>query len=43
MNVAVKDNIQADIITNISAGGYTYLIAQKIADRPHSEMQQRML
>ncbi len=43
MNVAVKDNIQADIITNISAGGYAYLIAQKIADRLHSEKQQRML
>ena len=44
MNVAIKNNIQADIITNnISAGGYAYLIAQKIADRLHSEKQQRML
>jgi hypothetical protein len=40
MNVAVKDNVQADIITNISAGGCASRIAQKIVERLHSEKQQ---
>ena len=40
MNEAAKDNVQANIIINSSAGGYAPRIAQKIPDRLRSENQQ---
>jgi len=43
VNEAIKDKIQVNLIINNRAGGNAPLIAQKIADRPHSEKQQRLL
>jgi hypothetical protein len=43
MNEAVKDKIQVNLIINNRAGGNAPLIAQQIADRLHSEEQQRLL
>ena len=43
MNEAIKDKIQVNLIINNRAGGNAPLIAQKIADRLHSEKQQRLL
>jgi len=39
---AIKDKIQVTLIINNRAGGNGPLIAQKIADRFHSEKQQRL-
>ena len=38
---ALKDKIQVNLIINNRAGGNAPLIAQKIADRAHSEKQQK--
>jgi hypothetical protein len=38
---AIKDKVQVSLIINNRAGGNAPLIAQKIADRLHSEKQQR--
>ena len=43
VNEAIKDKIQVNLIINNRAGGNAPLIAQKIADRLHSERQQRLL
>ena len=43
VNEAVKDRLQVNLIINNRAGGNAPLIAQKIADRFHSEKQQRLL
>jgi len=43
VNEAIKDKIQVNLIINNRAGGNAPLIAQKIADRFHSEKQQRLL
>ena len=42
VNEAIKDKIQVKFIINNRAGGNAPLIAQKIADRLHSERQQRL-
>ena len=42
MNEAVNDDVQANIIINSSAGGYASLISQKIAERLHTERQQKL-
>ena len=43
VNEAIKEKIQGNLIINNRAGGNAPLIAQKIADRLHSEKQQRLL
>jgi uncharacterized protein YecE (DUF72 family) len=43
VNEAIKDKIQVNLIINNRAGDNAPLIAQKIADRLHSEKQQRLL
>ena len=43
VNEAIKDKFQVNLIINNRAGGNAPLIAQKIADRLHSEKQQRLL
>ena len=43
VNEAIKDKVQVNLIINNRAGGNAPLIAQKIADRLHSEKQQRLL
>jgi hypothetical protein len=40
LNEAVKDKVQVNLIINNHAGGKPPLIAQKIAERLHSEKQQ---
>jgi hypothetical protein len=40
VNEPIKDKVQACLIINNRAGGNALLIAQKIADRLHSEKQQ---
>jgi len=40
LNEAVKDKVQVNLIINNRAGGNAPLIAQKIADRLHSQKQQ---
>ena len=42
VNEATKGKIQVNLIINNRAGGNAPLIAQKIADRLHSEKQQRL-
>jgi len=42
VNEAIKDNVQVNLIINSRPGGNAPLIAQKIADRFHSEKQQRL-
>jgi hypothetical protein len=42
VNEAMRDKIQVNLIINNRAGGNAPLIAQKIADRLHSEKQQRL-
>ena len=42
LNEAIKDKIQVNLIINNRAGGNAPLIAQKIADRLHSQKQQRI-
>ena len=43
VNEAIKDKVQVNLIINNRAGGNAPLIAQKIADRLHSEKPQRLL
>ena len=43
VNEAIKDKIQVNLIINNRTGGNAPLIAKKIADRLHSEKQQRLL
>jgi uncharacterized protein YecE (DUF72 family) len=43
VNEAIKDRLQVYLIINNRAGGNAPLIAQKIADRVHSEKPQRLL
>ena len=43
VNEAIKDKIRVNLIVNNRAGGNAPVIAQKIADRFHSEKQQRLL
>ena len=42
VNEATKDKNQVNLIINNRAGGNAPLIAQKIADRLHSEKQQSL-
>ncbi len=42
VNEAIKDKIQVNLIINNRAGGNAPLIAQKIADRLHSQKQQQL-
>ena len=42
VNEAIKNKIQVNLIINNRAGGNAPLISQKIADRFHSEKQQRL-
>ncbi len=42
VNEAIKDKIQVNLIINNRAGGNAPLIAQKIADRLHSEKQESL-
>ncbi len=42
VNEATKDKVRVNLIINNRAGGNAPLIAQKIADRFHSEKQQRL-
>jgi hypothetical protein len=42
MNEAIKDKIQVNLIINNRDGGNAPLVAQKIADRLHTERQQRL-
>jgi hypothetical protein len=42
VNEALKDKLQINLIINNRAGGNAPLIAQKIADRLHSEKQQSL-
>jgi hypothetical protein len=42
VNEAIKDKVQVNLIINNRAGGNVPLIAQKIADRLHSEKEQRL-
>jgi hypothetical protein len=42
INEAIKNKVQANLIINNHAGGNAPLIAQKIADRLHSEKQRRL-
>jgi hypothetical protein len=42
VNEVIKDKVQVNLIINNRAGGNAPLIAQKIADRLHSEKQQRL-
>ena len=43
VNEAIKDKVQVNLIINNRAGGNAPLIAEKIADRLHSEKQQIVL
>ena len=43
VNEAIKDKIQVNLIINNRTGGNAPLIAKKIADRLHSEKQQKLL
>ena len=43
VNEAIKDKVQVNLIINNRAGGNPPLIAQKIADRFHSQKQQKLL
>jgi len=43
VNDAQKDKVQVNLIINNRAGGNAPLIAQKIADRFHSQKQQKLL
>jgi len=40
---AIRDKVQVNLIINNRAGGNAPLIAQKIADRLHSQKQQKLL
>jgi phosphoheptose isomerase len=42
VNEAIKDKVRVNLIINNRAGGNAPLIAQKIADRFHSQRQQRL-
>ena len=42
VNEVIKDKVQVSLIINNRDGGNAPLIAQKIADRLHSEKQQRL-
>ena len=42
LNEALKDKIRVNLIINNRASGNAPLIAQKIADRLHSERQQQV-
>jgi len=42
VNEAIKDKVQVNLIINNRADGNGPLIAEKIADRLHSEKQQRL-
>ena len=42
VNEAIKDKIQVNLIINNRAGGNAPLIAQKIAERVHSEKKERL-
>ena len=42
VNEAIKDKVQVNLIINNRADGNAPLIAEKIADRLHSEKQQRL-
>ena len=42
LNEATKEKIQVNLIVNNRAGGTAALIPQKIADRLHTEQQQRL-
>ena len=43
VNEAIKDKVQVNLIINNRAGGNAPFIAQKTADRLHSERQQKLL
>jgi hypothetical protein len=43
VNEAITDKIRVNLIVNDRAGGNALLIAQKIADRLHSEKQQGLI
>ena len=43
INEAMKDKAQVNLIINNRAGGNAPLIAQKMADRLHSQKQERLL
>jgi ABC-type polar amino acid transport system ATPase subunit len=43
VNEAIKEKIQVNFIINNRVGGSAPVIAQQIADRFHSEKQQRLL
>jgi pentatricopeptide repeat protein len=42
INEAMKDKAQVNLIINNRAGGNAPLIAQKMADRLHSQKQERL-
>jgi hypothetical protein len=42
VNEAMKDKVQVNLIINNRAGGNAPLIAERMADRLHSEKQQRL-
>ena len=42
VNEAIKDKIQVNLITNNRAGGNAPIIAQMIANKLHSQKQQRL-
>jgi hypothetical protein len=42
VNEAIKDKVQVNLIINNRADGNASLIAEKIADRLHSEKQERL-
>ena len=43
VNEAIRDRIQVNLIINNRAGGNAPLVAQKIADKLHSEKQESLL
>ena len=43
VNEAIKDKVQVNLIINNRAGGNAHLIDQNVADRPHSQKQQKLL
>jgi hypothetical protein len=42
VNEAMKDKIHVNLIINNRAGGNAPVVAQKVADRLHSEKQQKL-
>ena len=43
VNEAIKDKVQVNLIIKNRAGGNVHLIDQNVADRPHSQKQQKLL